>query len=354
MTETIDEKITAQKKKELDEFDAAFDEIEGKDPEFSKALNEEPAIQKDDTKGDSLTKDSDTTPEDGADSTPVRESTEINTSLFEGLKDNQKQVDPVDDTTATPGEKTVDPEDVKGPTDERVVELEAELAKERQKTSSWSGRISAANKRADEAEAKAADLEERIAKLEAGSGPDTDGEGSTGDKSKLITDFFSEFPEFEAPLRALLAEALGTGKGVTIDEVKQAIQPEIDAVSEKVSAQTAQEKFFKALSAKHPDAQELVDSGKILDWINQQKAYIAKELERVYRQGTVTEASALLDEFKRTTGYSSQKTQEHTTTQNNDKLASMLEVESDSSGPPAGEPDKNDFDAAADEAFKEE
>jgi hypothetical protein len=350
MTDTLDDKFLADKKKEQDEFSDAFDELEGKDPELHKALHgDDDLLNKDDTKGDSLKPEAtDTTPEaneaDGAvankegDAHLDNSDKSVNTELFTGLKKEKP-------ASATPAEGN-------DPKDDRIAELEAALLKEQQKTSSWDGRIRAANQRAEDAEKKATDFETRLKALEAGT---VSGEGAndSGDKNETIAKFFEDFPEFEAPIKALIAQGAGS-KGLTLDEVKEAIKPEIEEVKTTVKEQTDQEKFMMGLTASHADVQTYIDNGAILRWIDQQPAYIAKELSRVYNGGTVTEAVTLVDEFKRTSSEYKPTKPEHTNTQKNDKLKSMMAVDSDSAGPPAGQPDKADFDAAADEAFKDE
>lgn len=366
MTETIDDQVQATMRKEKDEFDNVFDEIEGNDPEFSKALNDDSAIAKDDTKGSALkpeededhnssagktpdTKDTDQSSQEGnKDGDSEKQTTDgIDTSLFDGLKDQTSEDQQTDDQSAT--DNTPDLETLKA----ENVQLKADLEKERHKTSSWGGRISKANERAKELEEQNKELLSRIEALESGDGPAKDDDSDDGsDDSQAVTEFFDTFPEFEKPLKALLKQA---GKGVTLDEVMDAVKPEIETAKEQTKKESDQDKFMNALRVQHPDVDNLIESGVVVEWIKKQPYYIAAELQRIYTEGgSLQESVNLLNEFKRTSGYKSNKDESTNDTQKNDKLSSMLEVESDGSGPPAAAPDKQDFDAAADEAFAEE
>jgi len=347
MPQTLDDKLAEKQKKEQDEFSDAFDEIEGKDPELHKALHgDEEHLAKDAPKGDSLKKDAtDVKPEADADDAVAKDADDVqldntdsgvNPDLFTGLKKE----------SATDGQ-AADAKDI------QISELQAQLHAEQNKTSSWDGRIKAANKRADEAEAKNKEFEERLKALE--SGTDAVDKPAAGDKAADIKKFFDDYPEFEAPIKALIAKGItGQTGGVTMDEVKAEILPEVEKANALSEEQVNQNKYMSDLQEYHSDVVSLINSGKITEWIDKQPAYIARELTRVYQGGTVEEAKTLIDEFKRTSGYTTSNNSEHNDSEKDDKLKSMLEVDSDSAGPPAGEPDKNNFDEAADEAFKDE
>jgi len=375
MTETIDDQVQATMKKEKDDFDSAFDEIEGKDPELHKALHgDDDVIIKDDTKGTSLNGEDGKSQTQAAGKTPdsakvdeassqeteeekkAREAKEaekgIDTSLFDGLKDG-KTVDQQSNNQSATGDN---PEIDK--LKQENSDLQAALKQEQQKTSSWSGRIKKANDKSDELENSNKELLSRIEALESGTVKPKNETAEDGtDRNAKVTQFFKDFPEFEEPLKILLDKAKGTTgeKVLTLDEVMEAVKPEVEKVKTQTQEDTSQDKFMVALRQQHSDVDAIIASGKVAEWIKKQPMYIAKELERIYTEGgSLTESVNLLNEFKRTSGYKATPQSTNDTQNKNDKLNSMLEVDSDGTGPPAGQPDKSDFNAAADEAFKDE
>lgn len=370
MTETIDDQVQATMKKEKDDFDSAFDEIEGKDPELHKALHgDDEVIAKDDTKGTAFASEDDKSQTQGDGTTAVaanpdetssqetdeskaNDTEKVDTSLFTGLKGEK-----TDDQQSTDPAATVDNPEIEKLKQENS-DLQAALKKEQQKTSSWSGRIKKANDKSDELEKSNKELLSRIEALESGSVKPANDEADDGtEDSAKVKQFFTDFPEFEEPLKILLgkAKAKSGDTGLTLDEVMEAVKPEVEKVKTETQEDTSQDKFMTALRQQHSDVDAIIASGKVIEWIKKQPMYIAKELERIYIEGgTLTESVNLLNEFKRTSGYKATSQSTDDTQNKNDKLTSMMEVDSDGTGYPAGQPDKSDFDSAADEAFKDE
>jgi hypothetical protein len=221
--------------------------------------------------------------------------------------------------------------------------LKTELATEKQKTSSWNGRITAANKRAEDAEKKL----ELAAKDKPVDDPDAD-DSTKSDVAKLEK-FGEDFPELKNTIDIILKKVEGKA-----DKTQDKDPIKTDPIEEKADEKaadlsTAQAEIRKA----HPDIDEAVNSGVLLTWINQQADFIRPTLQTIYNKGEATEVIKMVTEFKNKSGWKSQLVTDKTKvdTSKEDKLKNMIETNSESGGAPAGEPDKNDFDGAAKEAF---
>jgi len=211
--------------------------------------------------------------------------------------------------------------------------------KEKQRTSSWEGRIRAANKRAEEAEAKLA--EALKAKGETPTLPD-------GASEEDLEAFFKEYPDLESPFRALArkeAEAL-------VDERLQKITPKIESIEQRSQADDTKA-HFDAIAEKHPDFSEIVESGKLEAWINAQPAFLREGLQRVAQSGSASEVIEMFDSYKRVNTPSPQsKPKPKPTPSASRRAQDLLAVPGSSGGPPKDGPAKEDFDAAWEEAVK--
>lgn len=228
---------------------------------------------------------------------------------------------------------------------QRALTAEAEMEKMNQKMKSWDGRIKAANKARKAAEDRLAEIESKSVSEEDAS------------DAEKIAKFKDEFPE--------LAEVL---------DIQQRKIDRLQSTSKapEAAAENADEEFdgsvdddntdgndeapndhYVATRKAHPDLDEIVSQGVLKTWINKQPAYIKPHLMKVYQEGNSEQVIDMVTEFKRKTGWKSQLSDGDKT--KNDKLAAMTTVDSDSSGPGdhLNGPNKNDFDGAAKEAFKE-
>jgi hypothetical protein len=231
-----------------------------------------------------------------------------------------------------------------------IEELKAELKKERQRTSSWDGRIRAANDKVKLLEAENAKLTEQLttkADAEANEQDQTDQE--------VMETFKATFPELVQVVDILEKKIKATTPAKSIpepeatpDTTEQEPAPEVD----KANSGSKSEHYVRTRKA-HPDLDEAVNSGVLLTWLNKQPDYIRPYLESVYYgtngNGSSQQVIDLVTEFKNKSGWQSTIS---TDTAKNDKLKSMLESEGSSAGAKTDGPDKNDFNAAAKEAFK--
>jgi hypothetical protein len=222
--------------------------------------------------------------------------------------------------------------------------LKTELATEKQKTSSWNGRITAANKRAEDAEAK---LEEALKEAKPVDDPDAI-KGTESEMAKLEK-FGVDFPELKSTIDIILKKVEGKA-----DKTQDKDPLKTDPIEEKPDEKAGDLKAAQSeIRAAHPDLDEAVNSGVLLTWINQQATFIQPTLQAIYSEGKPADVIKMVTEFKNKTGWKSQLATDtpKADTSKEDKLKNMIETNSGSGGPPAGEPDKNDFDGAAKEAF---
>jgi hypothetical protein len=324
-----------QYNKDKDEFNDALDSILDADPDKSDeelmAEMDEKGIAKDTGEAGIAKKDLvKDTPKDSQAADPTLFGISPETTDKAGEKD--------DEATATNAEPDSTEIDWKA----KAELAEAELAKEKQKTSSWNGRIRKANDRADAAEAKLAEA------LKAK--PKADGDDSTESDVAVLERFGGDFPEIKNVIDIILkrvdgkadAEEKGTASSKPIEEM-----PDEETTSD-TELQSAQAIIREA----HPDLDEAVGSGVLLTWINQQADFIRPTLLTIYRSGKPAEVIKMVTEFKNKSGWKSQLVKNDSTANasKDDKLKSMIDTESEGGGPPASGPDKNDYDGAAKEA----
>jgi hypothetical protein len=229
----------------------------------------------------------------------------------------------------------------------KAEDVEAELAKERQKTSSWNGRITAANTKVKELEAKVAELEAAPKAKEDKATTDSDNE--------VLERFRKDFPELSNVVDIMQKRIDGIAP--TPAKAAEPIVPATDDSKRVVTdnatddAEKAKTDHVSAIRSVHPDLPEMVNSGVLLSWINQQPTYIRPTLETVYKSGKADEVITMVTNFKESSGWKSQlKQADDKQTAANDKLNSMIEVKSETHTPTGTGVDKNDYDQGAKDA----
>lgn len=228
-------------------------------------------------------------------------------------------------------------------------ELIAENEKLTQKMKSWEGRITAANKRADDAERKLQEQadstqDKENAKKKADELPDGE------DDDQVLKDFIEEFPSLEKPIKAM---AMKIAKQVVDTKLKD-FEPKlekIDQIEQRTEAQVVKE-HWDTIKTAHPDYEEIRDSGKLNEWVELQPSFVKQGLERVMKEGNAEEVVELFDAYKRSTGHGTSSSTKTKKKQTSKKAQDMAAVDGSSGGPKAGkdEIDEDDFDAAWDAA----
>jgi hypothetical protein len=327
-----------QYQKDKDEFEEATDIVLAADPEKT---DEEILAEMD-------KKDADDTGVAGeAKKDPVKDATDDSESAADpalfGVSPESTDDAGVKDDEATDPQKKSDKDTDATDWKAEAEKLKAELATEKQKTSSWNGRITAANKRAEDAEAK---LEEA---LKAKPKEATADDSTESDVAKLEK-FGDDFPELKSTIDLILKKVEGKA-----DKTQAKDTTKTEPIEEKEDEKSTDlEKAQAEIRETHPDLDEAVNSGVLLTWINQQADFIRPTLQAIYSKGKPAEVIKMVTEFKNKSGWKSQLATDtkRANTSKEDKLNSMIETNSESGGAPTGGPDMNDYDGAAKEAFK--
>jgi len=236
-----------------------------------------------------------------------------------------------------PEEDTEEEEDTP---EAKIAALEAQLEKEKQRTSSWEGRIRAANKRAEEAEQK----------LQEGKGQDKGKKDDLPDDEPELKEFLEEFPSLEKPIKLMVQKL--TNK--LLDERISKLEPELQRVRDTLSI-TTQDTHLRKITEAHPDWRDIRDSGALDKWIEIQPRFVKEALERIKQEGDADEVIEMFDSYKKATGRLSDNTSERKQSPKK-KLEGLEAVTHQPStvNTKKGEKDKEDFDAAYEEALRED
>ena len=249
---------------------------------------------------------------------------------------------------------------------------EAELHRNK----SWKGRITAANKRADEATVRLKELEAEVVKLQAL--VDTLSKQSTkvpfpeegnspvapmGDDPEL-EQFMADFPDIAPPVQKLID-----------NKVKQLVAEFKDQQAERMAQEELVRAHFNKIRQAHPDLDELVAGTHVQDWIEAQPVYLQAGLKEVLDRGTADQVIDLLNAFKSDTGVGNRTNSGSPAAPDNNEgapaqnkggekssspqvaadLQKMVGVKPSQTGPKTGAVKvKDDFDSAWDEAPEKE
>lgn len=258
----------------------------------------------------------------------------------------------------------------------KITVLEEEAKKERQRTNSWHGRIKKANEKIKRQAAEITRLNKKIEELaQAPAGPGSNEPAPVEDDNQVLQRFREDFPEL-ADVISILERRINTvapkgdptesapAASATDDDdltdVDDLIDPDDDPATDDTSdsdkdaadVQAEATKHYKLTREAHPDLDEIVKTGVLLTWINQQNDLVKPHLLTVYYKGDAESVIKLVSEFKKVTGWTSGIVKNKTDAQQKkaDKLAAMTEVSTESPGPPKPDPDPNDYMAAAKDA----
>lgn len=279
----------------------------------------------------------------------------INTDPKEA-KQEEEVVDPI--TNDPVKEKTPVSEPAKSePAGGDELDYKELYEKEVQKTKSWEGRIRAANRATQEAQEEVARLRQENQELTkqadgrqqaASSGPTVEADDET------LSAFLKEFPDLHAPLQALIRKEAKALVGTEIGSLKPELETlkASEAKRKADAAEKAKESHWTTLKTAHPDYRELVDNGKLDDWIATKPSITQPALLRVRNEGNAGEVIEMFDLMKADLGMKSPQTANEPIGDKQKKLKAMVAVPGSSGGPPKAAPDRGDFDSAWDDANK--
>jgi hypothetical protein len=298
-----------------DEFDSAFDE----------AMDDDDPTKKVDAI-DAETEELEAAEKEEAERTAKEAelAQQDDTTLFNNIPDGDGQ--------ANDGKEQETPEQV-------IARMEAELAAERQRNSSWEGRIKAANQRAD--------------KAEAGTGKSTTDKGKeealpNEEDDLILEEFIEEFPSLEKPMKILatkIAREIVEGQMDTIN-------PTLARVQETVETSAIDEHLGKITQA-HSDWRQIHTSGALSTWISKQPNFMQPGLNKVVEDGSAEDIIELFTAYKKASGQLKTSTDSGSRKTPEQKLKELEAVRHQSSGPPKDKKKvaKDDFDSAWNEAL---
>jgi len=223
--------------------------------------------------------------------------------------------------------------------EQHIARIEAELAAEKQRNSSWEGRIKAANQRADKAEASAGD--DTTDKGEKKALPD-------GDDDLILEEFIEEFPSLEKPMKILATKIAQE----IVENEMSTISPTLTKVQETVESNAVEEHLGKITQA-HSDWKQIHQSGALSTWIGKQPKFMRPGLQQVVEEGSAEDIIELFTAYKKSTGQLKTSTDSESRKTSAQKLRELEAVQHQSSGPPKDRKKgaKDDFDSAWDEAL---
>ena len=163
---------------------------------------------------------------------------------------------------------------------------------ELQRTKSWDGRLSAKDR-------ELAALRQELEAIKAKSAETKDPEDPTADEA--IDAFLKEFPELAAPIQKMIEKATKTRSKELVTDIEGRIESKIKPIAQTVQ-ETTVEKHINAIRTAHTDFDEIVQSGNLQTWINEQPGYMQPALQAVYDQGTTKDVIDLIAQYKTATG----------------------------------------------------
>ena len=347
--ETLNEEETAElktlqalepKDPNQDEFDAEWDELDGK--KVTKPLDETDAAQEaqlakneeKDAKAKAEAEAAALAKEDKSQSTDA--------AGTDGDILNTAQADP--DKTLDSNGKEITPD----PRDAEITALKDAQSAQEQKMRSWDGRIKAAEKRAAEAEQKLKDAEAK--------GKDNSSEVSPNIDDAELSVFFKEYPDLEGPMKKV-AEKLATK--IFNDKIGDKIETlEVNQGAAQETAQAEADKIHMAsINTAHPDWEKIYDSGALETWIKRQPEYLQPRLHEILKKGSASEVIGMFDSYKRAAGKGKETTTNSASSEEKKAKAAAIEaVPASTAGAKKGavKITKDDFDGACDELEKKE
>lgn len=175
------------------------------------------------------------------------------------------------------------------------------LVEARNAEKQWKAQAEAAQQREQEAQQQLATLQQQAqARADAGIAPSkTDNQIAVAEAAianGVDASIFGDFSDeaMAKGIKALVEQQVAARVDAS---VKQALQP-----LQAKEAINAEQAHFNAIFEKHPDAESLVESKELADWMNGQPSFVRNACQTVLQQGTAQEIIELFDRFKQATG----------------------------------------------------
>lgn len=217
------------------------------------------------------------------------------------------------------------------------VDYKEMLDKERHRAKSWEGRITKEATQRKEAEARVVELEARLSKVGEG---ENDQKAEEADSLKELRESFRDEYGEELPdyVDKIIEKNARKKFEAEINDLKSnEIQPLIDQLAEVRANEQLRLARDVVLSA-HPDMDEIIQAGKLENWIETLPATFKDAAMHVYEAGNPQQVLDLLTQYK-TSQQSSNRNPRKVLRENG------AVVETRSAPPPKGAPNKDDYDA---------
>jgi hypothetical protein len=213
--------------------------------------------------------------------------TELEGSNEEGSPDTDRtnNTDDTDATDANTNDNTTSDDDGK---DNDNKDYRALYEQELQRTKSWDGRLSAKDR-------ELATLKQELATAKAKEAEQKEADDPTTDEA--IEAFLKEFPELAAPIQKMIEKATKTRSKELVTDIEGRIENRLKPIAQTVQEGSV-EKHLKAIRSAHSDFDDIVKSGTLQTWINEQPAYMQSALQAVYDAGTTQDVIDLLSQYK--------------------------------------------------------
>jgi hypothetical protein len=310
-----------------DDFDAEWDELDGKKPKEKPAAKTAEEIEKEEKEK----------AEKEALALKEKEKSQSNDST--NTDGDILNTAPVDSDTQPDSTKE------KKPTDPRDLVIE----EMNQKMKSWDGRIKAAENRAAAAEQKLKDAEAKgkDKKVASDISPDED--------DAELGKFFKEYPDLEGPIKKV-AERMATK--IFNDKIGNKLETlETNQASAQVTAdKKADSDHMATINAAHSDWEKIYDSGALHTWIERQPGYLQPRLTDILKTGSADEVIGLFTSYKKAAGKSKDTSTNSVSSKKQAKASEMEAVPASTGGPKEGtvKITKDDFDGAWDDLEKKD
>lgn len=245
------------------------------------------------------------------------------------------------------------------------LDYKAELEKERNKTKSWEGRLSKAEREKQELKEELEALRTRQDQSAANGDTDSTGKSAPGDDEideaeQALEAFYDEFPSLREPLEIIQRKTVSKAVSEVTGKVNETIKPIVSrAAKDENDAHTAA--IYKA----HDDLDEITSSGHLDTWIDEQSPRIAKAYREIIADGSTKEVIEMLNDYKNDRGISDNDQRDDDTgdetrsrseqTNRRRQQADDMEAVKGSktrARPKGGKADMDDFDGAFDEAAR--
>lgn len=283
----------------------------------------------------------------------------------EPVRDNEEDFDAAwNEATAPEGtpkqeaepEAAPPPEADTEPDEQPVVEAESEpeatptqedVSRVKQELQTWQGRRKKAEQEALEWEQR---LEQAKQKTEPPPEQTQESQGYLSDEEReQLSQFREEYPSLGPAVELAAKEIVAK---MFAEQLPNVVKTQVEPIREE-SRKTLEEMHFAQIAEAHNDYRDVLADERFKDWIDDLPHRDAVKWESVVNKGTAPEVIEMLTEHKRWLGNGSQSSNNASaSTHREAQLRAAEPVRARSGGPPPGKPDKDDFDAAWEEATR--